>query len=50
MVCFIFCFLLCLCIYWTVIKNRNNLHTYGTEFMVLGFVLPFLLAIIPLIG
>ncbi|CAD8077785.1 unnamed protein product [Paramecium sonneborni] len=46
--CFLFCFFLCLCIFWTVIKNRSNLSQYQRLFQLIGFCIPFLIALIPL--
>ncbi|CAD8078439.1 unnamed protein product [Paramecium sonneborni] len=47
--CFLFCFFLCLCIFWTVIKNKINLNEYQTLFQSIGFCIPLIIAIIPLI-
>ncbi|CAK78008.1 unnamed protein product (macronuclear) [Paramecium tetraurelia] len=47
--CFIFCFLLCLCIFWTVIRNRANLSQYQRCFQIIGFCIPILFALIPAI-
>ncbi|CAD8066126.1 unnamed protein product [Paramecium primaurelia] len=47
--CFLFCFLLCLCIFWTVIKNRVNLSEYQRHFQLIGFCVPILFALIPVI-
>ncbi|CAD8073838.1 unnamed protein product [Paramecium primaurelia] len=47
--CFLFCFLLCLCIFWTVIKNRVNLSEHQMTFQLIGFCSPILFALIPII-
>ena len=36
-------------IYWTVIKNRNNLISYNLTFKLIGFGVPMIFAIIPLV-
>ena len=46
---FTLCFMLMVCIYMSVIKNRQDLLLYKKWFIILGFFMPALLSLIPLI-
>jgi hypothetical protein len=47
---FIFCFELMVCIYLSVVSNQGDLHRFKNRFLYIGYGVPLVVSVLPLIG